>query len=268
MRFLPLVAAPPQIAAHDRPLSNAQLVLASGIRPLIAGELSYPAWLRCAVCVGRDDDVVELFPDSVTAARWMLRMQARSYVAVTADSSVAYALKKKLPRDSSVDAVSSGLASIPIPDRHASIVSGNGVTTFLANAGSEISILHELSRLLRARGRLALQELMLGDEVAGHLAGEIEDALLHEAGVRARIRRIQDWDQEFRRAGFEMRRVSSAPIRPWNRLRSFDEPLALWDQIWSTVLDPTGARRLMNVAKVIKRYVPHIRSVAVVAYKK
>ena len=222
------------------------------------------------VDIGPSDDVVELGPGLGVTTRLILKLQPASLIGVERDAAAAVAVSAAVMLDRhdyrciTADAVETGL-----DDSTADVVIAEALLT-LHSGERKRAMLAEAHRILRPGGRLALHELCLRPDTLDPDTQQLVSRELSSAvKVGARPLTTASWQELAESTGFEVRDVSTVPMRLLQPRRLIDdEGLLRTLRIVFNILRTGPARRRVGVMRgTFRRHADHLGAVALVATK-
>lgn len=239
-----------------------------GKKVMRPGGLKPSLRLLDALDIGREDDVIDMWPGLGLTTERTLAVQPRSYLAIERGRAEAARVRKVLTRDDQ-RCVVGPVHKTGLADGAASVVYGEALLT-LEPAKRKAAIVAETARILRSGGRYGIHELLLTpDSLTESAKDDIERTLTKVLNVGARPLTGSEWRRLIETGGFEVE------FEETGRLLLLDIPTFLSDEgiIGSTVFTarcfahPSVIPRIIDIWNVFRRYRDNLGSIVLAARK-
>lgn len=212
-------------------------------------------------------DVVELAPGMGRTARDILEHTPGTYTGVEADENAASAVRSVVGDNGRVvtgEASQTGLAA-----DSADVVIGEAMLTMQTNAHKS-EIMREAFRVLRPGGRYAIHEMMLQPaDVPEAVKEEVRTALARSIKVNARPLTAAEWSELLTEAGFEVEKISYAPmalLEP-HRLIADEGLFGALRFVFNVLRDSDARARVLNMRATFRRHRDNMAAIEVIAAK-
>lgn len=212
-------------------------------------------------------DVVELAPGMGRTARDILEHTPGTYTGVEADENAASAVRSVVGDRGRVvtgEASQTGLAA-----DSADVVIGEAMLTMQTNAHKS-EIMREAFRVLRPGGRYAIHEMMLQPaDVPEAVKEEVRTALARSIKVNARPLTAAEWSELLTEAGFEVEKISYAPmalLEP-HRLIADEGLFGALRFVFNVLRDSDARARVLNMRATFRRHRDNMAAIEVIAAK-
>lgn len=259
---------------HDAPFAHLPvakmpahwLMARLGKRVLRPGGLEMTRWMLDELRIGPDDDAIELAPGLGLTAREIVARKPRSYVGIEREPEAIAETERALAGHERARVVKGDAARTHLPDSCASVVVGEAMLSMHPEAKKQ-AIANEARRLLRPGGSYAIHELAVTD--AGR-QNEVERDFSDCIHVGVRVGTVPQWHTWLERAGFEVTKTTTAPMRLLETARLLQDE-GLWRTtrfVYNSLRVPGAARRLLDVRAVFRKHEACVRAVAIVAKRR
>ena len=222
------------------------------------------------VDIGPSDDVVELGPGIGATTQLILKLQPASLIGVERDAAAAVAVSTAVVLDrNDYRCIAADAAETGLDDSSADVVVAEALLTLQSDERKR-AILAEAHRILRPGGRLGLHELCLRPDTLDPNTQQLVSRELSSAvKVGARPLTAASWQKLAESAGFEVRDVSTVPMRLLQPRRLInDEGLLRTLRIVFNIIRTGPARRRVRAMRgTFRRHADHLGAVALVATK-
>jgi len=213
-------------------------------------------------------DVLELAPGLGRTARLILDGGVDSYVGVESDDAAAALTKQAIGDQGDVvvaDAAATGLA-----DASRDVAIGEAMLTMQTDR-AKAAIIGEVARVLRPGGRYALHELALQpDTLDEDVKTDIRRALARSIKVNARPLTADEWRTILQHNGFEIEKVSFAPmalLQP-RRMIADEGPLRTLRIAINLLRDGSARKRVLAMRATFRKHREHLAAIEVIAVKR
>lgn len=239
-----------------------------GKRVLRPGGLSLTTQMIDALNVTQDDRVIEFAPGLGLTAGLILAKRPQAYIGVERDHAAAAALARHI--NSSDHRIIDGTADRTyLPEGCATAVCGEAMLSMQTAQGKQ-RIVEEAFRLLRPGGRYAVHELSLvPDSLPIETRELIERDLAASIHVGARPLTRSEWSALLEGAGFTVDRCFEAPMHllRFRRLIQDEGIVRTLRFLANTAINGVARRRVLEMAKVFRRYQPQLGAIVIVAHR-
>lgn len=212
-------------------------------------------------------DVVELAPGLGRTAREILQRGPASYTGVDGDENAAAVVRSVVGDKGRV--VSGDASATGLTDASADVVVGEAMLTMQTDS-HKAEIAREAFRVLRPGGRYAIHELALQpDEVADDVKNEVRTALARSIKVNARPLTAAEWAELLTEAGFQVKKVSYAPmalLEP-HRLIADEGLVGALRFVFNVLRDGDARARVLNMRATFRKYHENMSAIEVIAEK-
>lgn len=212
-------------------------------------------------------DVVELAPGMGRTARDILEHTPGTYTGVEADENAASTVRSVVGDRGRVvtgEASQTGLAA-----DSADVVIGEAMLTMQTNT-HKFEIMREAFRVLRPGGRYAIHEMMLQPaDVPETVKEEVRTALARSIKVNARPLTAAEWSELLTEAGFEVEKISYAPmalLEP-HRLIADEGLFGALRFVFNVLRDSDARARVLNMRATFRRHRDNMAAIEVIAAK-
>lgn len=237
-----------------------------GKRVMRPGGLGSSQWLIDQLCIGADDDVVEMWPGLGRTTALALTRKPRSYVGIERGEAEAARARRAFDGPGQRCIVAPVHRS-GLPDGCACAVYGEALLT-LEPASRKVAIVEEAARLLRPDGRYGLHELLLTpDDLPEGAKAEIQAVLTRVLRIGARPFTRTEWHELLAGAGFAVRAERTTPLLLLDpRTVLADEGAGGTAAILARAFaHPQVLPRLAAIYRVFHRYRHHLGAITLVA---
>lgn len=240
-----------------------------GKRVLRPGGMKTTRWLLDNARVESDDEIIEFAPGLGVTSRELLAHMPRTYVGIECDKSAADFTKHTLTTAGFERAkvICGDAAHVPLLDASATLILGEAMLS-MQSTRYKRAIFSEARRLLRPGGRYAIHELaVVPDDIDRKQIKAIQKCLSRSIHTDVCIGTMADWKQWLEESGFEVDKLTTAPMRllePGRLVR--DEGLTGTARFLFNVLRTPGAtRRMRCIRSSFRTHAPHLCAVAIIA---
>lgn len=239
-----------------------------GKRILRPGGREATEWLIEKAAPNASDEVIEFAPGLGITARRLLAHGPRSYVGVERDAAAAATANRAIAAlGSSTARVLQGDASrVPLDDACASLVVGEAMLSMQPES-KKAEIVGEAARLLRPGGRYALHEMAVRPGTPAEVRERIQKDLSGAIHVGVRIGTPEDWTALLERAGFEVRELTTLPMRllEFDRLVADEGVFGVARMAVNAVRTPGAIARLKEMRQNFRKHADSLCAIAIVA---
>jgi len=240
-----------------------------GKRVLRPGGMETTRWLLDNARVESEDEVIEFAPGLGVTSCELLAHVPRTYVGIEYDRSAASFTKHMLARAGFKQAkvICGNATHVPLHDASATLVLGEAMLS-MQSAKYKQAIFAEAHRLLRPGGRYVIHELAVApDDMDRKQIEAIQKHLSRSIRTGVCIGTVAEWKRWLEESGFEVDRVTTAPMRllePGRLVR--DEGFTRTIRFLFNVLRTPGAfRRMHDIRSVFRTHAQHLCAVAIIA---
>ncbi len=212
-------------------------------------------------------DVVELAPGMGRTALEILHRGPGTYTGVEGDENAAEVVRSVVGAKGAV--VCGEASATGLDDGSADVVVGEAMLTMQSDS-HKAEIAREAFRVLRPGGRYAIHELALQpDGVANEVKDEVRTALARSIKVNARPLTAEEWTKLLAEAGFQVQKVSYAPmslLEP-HRLIADEGLVGAARFVFNVLRDGDARTRVLAMRSVFRKYHKNMAAIEVIAEK-
>jgi ubiquinone/menaquinone biosynthesis C-methylase UbiE len=224
--------------------------------------------LMRALCIARQDDVVEFAPGLGFTASLALECNPKSYLGIDTDEDAIKRLDQKI-KGNSICFIKGNAAQTGLPDESKDKVFGEAMLTMHADHRKS-EIVKEANRILKKGGLYAIHELgLFPADLTEQQKSGIQRDLALSIKVNARPLTEQEWKELLCNEGFRIVKIEINPMCLLEPARMIDDEgffgaLKIGFNILST---PLARKRIVQMRKTFKKHCMHMNAIAIIAQK-
>jgi phospholipid N-methyltransferase len=242
-----------------------------GKRVLRPGGIKLTEWMLNQLAMTTTDTVVEFAPGLGVTANLTLKYNPAEYVAIEKDAAAAALLNAHFPESKNYRCIcADATETISLPDEFASVVYGESMLT-IHSAKNKSKVLNEIVRLLKPKGKYALQEIsLLPENLTDGLSATIRKELIQAVKHQAWPHTTAQWRSFLESHGFKIIAERTRPVRllEADRLLEDEGAQSAIDFLFNILDDDVAVQRIRNIRKVFNRYSTHLCGYCAVCEKK
>lgn len=233
------------------------LLASLGKRVLRPGGIELTKKMLAELEISSRDHVIEYAPGMGITAKLTLQNNPSSYTAIERDRSAAQMLNGFLDNNPHWRCLNADAADpVFLPDGFASVIYGESMLTIHSEEKKK-TILQEVYRLLREKGRYAFQELAITtDGLDPAFSDQMRRELIHAVRHPAWPKSVNQWKQLLESEGFTVLKMIKRPVLLLEKERLIEDEgkLAALDFVCNILEDETAISRIREIRTVFRKY--------------